>query len=69
MLCVIRSICNLYNLKNMKNTHEGELLLVKLQIKAYDFTRSNSLQWVFITFFELWKWYQITQNITNDSWI
>ena len=53
MLCVIRSICNLYNLKNMKNTHEGVLLLVKLQIKAYDFTRSNSLQWVFITFFEL----------------
>ena len=36
----------------MKNTHEGVLLLVKLQIKAYDFTRSNSLQWVFITFFE-----------------
>ena len=67
MLCVIRSICNLYNLKNMKNTHEGVLLLVKLQIKAYDFTRSNSLQWVFITFFWIIK--MVPNYAKHHKWL
>ena len=49
---------HLYNLKNVKNTHEGVLLL------ACNFTKSNTPPWVFFTFFNLYKWYQIAQYIT-----
>ena len=56
MLCAIWY--HLYNLKNVKNTHGGVLLLVKLQAK------SNTPSWVFFTFFKLYKWYQIAQRIT-----
>ena len=45
----------LYNLKNVKNTHEGQLLLVKLQAKAYNFSKSNAPPWVFFTFLKLYK--------------
>ena len=38
-----------YNLKNMKNTHGGVLLLVKLQADP-KFTKSNTPPWVFFTF-------------------
>ena len=45
------TICyHLYNLKNVKNTHGGVLLLVKLQAEAYNFTKSNTPSWVFFTF-------------------
>ena len=47
----------LYNLKNMKYTHGGVLLLVKL-------SKSNTLPWVFFTFFKMYKRYQMTQRIT-----
>ena len=40
---------HLYNLKNMKNTHGGVLLLVKL-LKACNFTKSNTPPWVFSRF-------------------
>ena len=43
---------HLYNLKNVKTTHGGVLILVKLQAKA----------WVFFTFLKLCKWYQIAQR-------
>ena len=46
----------------MKNVHGGVLLLVKLQALA---TKSNTLPWVFFTFFKLHKWYKIAQNITD----
>ena len=60
------AICyHLYNLKNMKNTHEGVLLLRKLHAKPCNFTKSNAAPWVFFTFFKLYKWYQIVQNITD----
>ena len=39
--------------KNVKNTHGGVLLF-----------KSNIPPWVLFTFFILYKWYQITQNIT-----
>ena len=55
---------HLYNLKNVKNTHGVVLLLVKLQ--AY-FTKSNTPSWVFLTFFKLYKWYQIVQRITYNE--
>ena len=53
---------HLHNLKNVKKSHGGVLLLGKLQ--AYNFTKSNTPPWVFFTFFKLYKWYQIAQNIT-----
>ena len=50
---------HLYNFKNVKNTHEGVLLLVKLQTKASNFIKINFPSWVFYTFFKLYKWKQI----------
>ena len=55
---------HLHNLKNVKNTHGGVLILVKLQALACNFTKINTPPWVFFTFFELYKWYQIAQCIT-----
>ena len=54
----------LYNLKNVKNTHEGVLILVKLQAKACSFTKINTPPLVFFTFLKLYKWYQIAQRNT-----
>ena len=42
----------LYNLKNVKNTDEEVLLLVKFQVEAYNFTASNTPLRVFFTFFK-----------------
>ena len=53
---------HLYNFKNVNNTNEGVLILVKLQA----FTKINTPPWVFFTFFKLYKWYQIAQRITNN---
>ena len=55
---------HLCNLKNVKNTHGAVLILVKLQASACNFTKINTLPWVFFTCFKLCKWYQITQRIT-----
>ena len=41
---------HLSNFKNMENTHGGVLLLVKLQAEFSNFTKSNTLPWVFFTF-------------------
>ena len=49
---------HLCNLKNVGKTHGGVLLLVKL-----NFSKSNTPLWVLFTFFKLYKWYQIAQNI------
>ena len=57
----------LYNLKNVKNSHGGLLVLVKLWAKAYNFTKTSIPPWVFFTCFELYKWYQITQTIIYIS--
>ena len=48
-----------YNLKNLRNTHGGVLLLVNL----CNYSNSNIPQWVFFTFFKFYKWYQVTQSI------
>ena len=55
---------HLYNLKNVKNTHGGVLILLKLQAKARNFTKINTPPWVFFTLFKLCKWYQIAQRTT-----
>ena len=54
----------LYNLKNVKNTHAGVLILVKLQNSACNFTKINTPPRMLFTFFKLYKWYQITQRTT-----
>ena len=48
MRCVIWYY--LYNLKNVKNTHEGVLILVKLQASACNFTKINTLPRCFSQF-------------------
>ena len=58
---------HLYNLKYVKNTHGGVLLLVKLQALACNFTKSNTPPLVFFTFFKLYGWYQIAQRTTNED--
>ena len=45
---------HLYNLKNVKNTHGKVLILVKLQAKASNFTKSNTPPWVFFMFLKLY---------------
>ena len=52
MLCAIWY--HLYNLKNVKNTHGGVLLLVKLQALACKFAKSDSA-WMFFAFFYIVK--------------
>ena len=62
MLC---AICyHLCNLKNVKNTNGGVLLVLKLHARTCNFTKSNTPPWLFFTFFKLYKWYQIAQRIT-----
>ena len=55
---------HVHNLKNVKNTHGGVLLLIKLQAEACNFTKSNTPPWVFFTFFKFYEWYQIAQRTT-----
>ena len=63
MLCTIWY--HFYNLKNVKNTNRGVLLLVKLQVEASNFTKSGTPPWMCFTFFKLCKWYQIAQRTTH----
>ena len=56
MLCAIWY--HLFHLKDVKNTHEGVLLLTKFQPLRV------SLRHVFCTFFKLYKWYQIAQSVS-----
>ena len=44
-----------YNLKNLKNTHRGVLILVKLQAEGCNFSKSDTPRWVFFTLFKLYK--------------
>ena len=62
MLCIIW--CHLYNLKHVKNTHAGVLLLAKLQASAYNFKKRITPPWVFFMFL---KMYQIAQSVINVS--
>ena len=64
VLCAIQY--HVHNLKNMKNTNGGLLLLVKLQANACNFTKSNTPPWVFFTFFKLYEWYEIAQSTAYD---
>ena len=48
MRCAIWHHFHIFN--DMKNTHGGLLLLVKLQPEAYNFTKSKTPPWAFFTF-------------------
>ena len=50
---VLRDLVLFEQFNNVKNTHAGVLLLGK----------SDTPPWVFFTFFKLYSWYQIAQNI------
>ena len=56
---------HLHNLNNVKNTHGGVLLLVKLHALNLQLYRSNTPPWVFFPFFKLCTWYQIVLRITH----
>ena len=43
---------HLYNFKNVKYTHGGTLLLVKLQAEGCNFTKINFRPWVFFYVFK-----------------
>ena len=53
--------------KNVKNTHGEILLLVKLQVEACNFTKSNILPVVFFTFLKLYRLHQTAQSITYNQ--
>ena len=52
---------HLYNLKNVKNTHGGVLILVEFQAEACNYTKTITPPWAFFSFFKLCKWYKIAQ--------
>ena len=54
----LRDFVLFVQVKNVKNTHERVLLFVKLQAK------NNTPSWVFFTFFQFNKWYQIVQSVS-----
>ena len=65
IIMMFSAICyQLYNLKNVKNTHGRVLVLVKLHAFIC-VTKSNTPSWVFFIFFKLYKWYRIAQRITT----
>ena len=59
VLLKVHDLVPFVQFKNVKNTHGGVLLLVKLP-------KSNTPPCVFFRFFMLYKWYQIAQRITNN---
>ena len=66
MLCAIWY--HLYNLKNVKNTHGGVLLLEKLQAEAYNFTKSDFPPWLFFTFLKLYKGTKSRKASQMETW-
>ena len=39
--------------------------LEKHPYRSVTFTKSNTPPWVFFTFFKLYRWHQITENVSN----
>ena len=70
MLCAI--LYRLYTIKNVRETHGGVLLLVKLSLKVcYSHWRYDKViikgitpPWVLFTFFIFYKWYLIGENVS-----
>ena len=49
----------------MKSSYEGVLLLVKLQPKVCNFTKSNTHSWLFSTLLKFYKWDRIAQSASH----
>ena len=56
----------MYNLKSVKNTLGGMLILVKLQAAACKFTKINTPPWVFFTFLKLYSTTYISNKDIRD---
>ena len=56
--------CHWFNFKNVEKQPWRSVTLVKLQVKASNFTKSSSPSWVFFTFLKLYKWYLFALSIT-----
>ena len=61
LCCVYRKVFE-QSKKREKHPWSGDTF-VKLKVEASNFTKNNTLPWVFFTFFKLYKWYQIAQSI------
>ena len=58
----LRDLVPFVHLKNVKNSHRGELILVvELQASACNFTKIGAPPWVFFTFFV-----QMVANCATD---
>ena len=64
---VLRDLALFVQIKNVKNTYGGVLLLVNLLALACNFTKSNTPPWVFFMFLKLYKWYRMAQCITYSK--
>ena len=58
-----------YHLCNLKKRekHPCSNVTFRKVASACNFTKSNTPPWVFLTFFKLYKWYQIAQSTSFDS--
>ena len=56
---------HLYNLRNVKNTHGGVLMLLKLQAKPTTLLKLTILHGCLFMFLKLNKWDQIVQRISH----
>ena len=54
-------------LKNVKNSHGGVLLLIKLLALACNITYSNTPPREFFMFLKFYKWYQIAKRVPCES--
>ena len=59
----------LYNIKNVKNTHGRLSLLGKVQTLACNYAKSSTPPWVFFTFFKIEQMDKLAQSISeiNES--
>ena len=64
---VLRNLVSFVQFKKHEIIHGGVLLLVKMQASTCNFTKSNTPPWVFLTFFKLYKWYQIAQSVSYSQ--
>ena len=55
---------HLYYFKNLRNTHGGVLLS---KVEGFNYTKNNTFPWLLLTFFKLYKWYQIPQTIAYSK--
>ena len=60
----LRNLIPLVQFEKREKIYGGARLLVKLLVKACNFTKINTPLWVFFKFFKLCKWLQIAQSVS-----